>query len=122
MTLRYCGRGKDWDYWAAITTSTHLAELQTGAVGDRVEENLPLRTEPEPGCLVEEDGVVAIAHRDQIVLPDGVGSAALGLELELHGEAESLLHPEVVLAAAGRLGEVGGGVAGAGHHPAGTVD
>ena len=101
---------------------THLAELQTGAVGDRVEEDLPLSVETEPCCLVEEDGVVAITDRDQIVLPGGVVSTALGLELQLHGEVESLRHLHVVLGAAGWLGEVGGGVAGAGELPAGTVD
>ena len=101
---------------------THLTELQTGAVGDRVEENLPLRVEAEACCLVEEDGVVAVTDRDQVVLPGGVVSTALGLELELHGHGEALRYVEVALAAACRLAEVGGGVAGTGDHPAGTVD
>ena len=66
--------------------------------------------------------MVRITDRDQVVLPHGVVSTALALELELHGEAESLLHLDAVLAAAGWLGEVGGGVAGAGDGPTGAVD
>ena len=87
-----------------------------------VDENLALSVQSEPRHLAEEDGVVAVADRDQVVLPHGVVSTALALELELHGEAESLLHLDAVLAAAGWLGEVGGGVAGAGDGPTDAVD
>ena len=64
-----------------------------------VDENLALGVEPEPLRLVEEYRVVAITDRDHIEW--------IGLELELHGEAEALLHLHVVLAAAGWLGEEG---------------
>ena len=93
---------------------SHLAELETGVVGVGVDENLPFIVELEALRLVEEYRVVAITDRDQIEW--------IGLELELHGEAESLLHLDAVLAAAGWLGEVGGGVAGAGDGPTGAVD
>ena len=72
---------------------------------DGVDENLALSVETEPVLLAEEDRVVAITDRDQVVLPVRVVTTALGLELELHGEAESLRHLHGLLAAPGWLGE-----------------
>ena len=87
-----------------------------------VEENLSHAVQTEARCLVEENRVVGVTDRQQIVLPAGVVSTALALELELHGQAEALLHLDVVHGAADWLGEVGGGVAGAGDDPTGGVD
>ena len=84
-----------------------------------VDENLALSVQSEPLHLAEEDGVVAVADRDQVVLPGGVVPTALGLELELHGEAEAVLHLDVVLAAACWLGEERDG---AGDQTTGPVD
>ena len=103
-------------------TITDLAELHTGTVGVGVEEDLSLAVQTEPGCLVEEDGVVAITDGDQVVLPGGVVSTALGLELELHGQVKALRHLDVGVGAAGWLRVVGGGVAGAGDDPTLAVD
>ena len=90
--------------WLLIDADV-LAELQAGAVRVGVEENLAHGVQPEPVLLAEEDRVVAVTDRDHVVLPGGVVGTALGLELELHGEAEPLLHHHVVLTAAGWLGE-----------------
>ena len=107
--------------WLLIDADV-LAELQAGAVRVGVEENLAHSVQPEPLRLAEEDRVVGITDRDQVVLPGGVVGTALGLELELHGEAEALLHLHVVLGAADRLGEVSCRVAGAGDDTTGGVD
>ena len=87
-----------------------------------VEENLAHGVQPEPILLAEEDRVVAVTDSDQVVLPGGVVGTALGLELELHGEAEALLHLHVVLGAADRLGEVSCRVVRAGDDTTGGVD
>ena len=76
-------------------------------MGVGVDEDLSLSVQPEPLFLAEEDRLVAITDRDQIILPVGVILTALGLELELHGEAEALLHLHVVLSTAGWLGGEG---------------
>ena len=73
-------------------------------------------------CLVEYEGPVTVPNGDQIVLPCWIAGTALGLKLELHGEAVTLLHLHCVLAAAVRLAVVRLRVARATQLPAGAVD